>query len=136
MADNLDLHSQTKFAHWNLKGSRFYPLHLLFDDLAEMIQPFTDTLAERITLLGGVARGSIRRAAELSSLEEFPEAPHDGDTYLQELQSRYAQHADNCRKQIEAVSDIDPTTEDMITELSRAVDQALYFIEAHLQRTD
>jgi len=135
MADNFDLHSQTKFAHWNLKGQHFYPLHLLFDDLAEMIHPFTDQLAERITLLGGIARGSARRVAELSSLEEFPESPHDGETYLRELQSRYAEHADNCRQRIEEVSDVDPTTEDMITELSRAVDQALYFIEAHLQKT-
>lgn len=136
MADNLDLHSQTKFAHWNVKGRDFYSLHLLFDDLAAMIHPFTDTLAERITLLGGIARGSIRRAAALSTLEEFPESPHDGETYLRELQARYAEHSNNCRRQIEAVSDIDPTTEDMITELARAVDQALYFIEAHLQKTD
>ena len=34
LADTFDLYSQTKQAHWNVKGIHFYPLHLLFDQLA------------------------------------------------------------------------------------------------------
>src|SRR5690625_2509566 len=132
LADNHDLYDQTKVAHWNVKGENFWELHKLFDELAEMVHPFTDTLAERITLLGGVARGTVRQTAEASGLEEFPDGPQDGHTYLRELQSRFAEHAAHSRRHAEAVAADDPTSEDMFTEMSRVLDQALYFIEAHL----
>ena len=47
LADTSDLYSQTKQAHWNVKGIHFYQLHLLFDELAEKRQGEADELAER-----------------------------------------------------------------------------------------
>ena len=134
MADNHELYDQTKVAHWNVKGPNFWALHKLFDELAEMIHPFIDLMAERITLLGGFARGTSRQTAAATEIEEFPDGPQDGDTYLRELQTRYAQLADNSRKHAEASAEDDPTTEDLFIEVSRTADQALYFIEAHLQQ--
>lgn len=99
-----------------------------------MIHPFIDLMAERITLLGGFARGTSRQTAAATSVEKFPDGPQDGETYLRELQTRYAEHADNSRKHAEASAEDDPTTEDLFIEVSRAVDQALYFIEAHLNQ--
>ncbi len=49
LADVFDLYSQTKQAHWNVKGSDFIQLHLFFDQLAEMIFPYIDMIAERVT---------------------------------------------------------------------------------------
>ena len=134
LADNHELYDQTKVAHWNVKGENFWQLHKLFDDLAEMIHPFIDSMAERITLLGGFAKGTSRQTAAATSLEEFPDGPQDGETYLRELQTRFAEHADNSRKHAEAAAEDDPTTEDLFIEVSRTIDQALYFIEAHLQK--
>src|SRR6476646_3120699 len=57
LADTVDLMSQTKFAHWNVKGPNFYQLHLLFDELAEKLEQHVDEIAERATALGGVAMG-------------------------------------------------------------------------------
>lgn len=53
LADTFDLYSQTKFAHWNVKGSDFIQLHLLFDQFAEHLIGFVDLIAERATTLGG-----------------------------------------------------------------------------------
>ena len=64
LADTLDLYTQVKQAHWNVKGTDFYQLHLLFDEIAEEIEPFIDLLAERVTLLGGYANGTARMSAE------------------------------------------------------------------------
>ena len=62
LADLFDLMSQTKFAHWNVKGPNFYQLHLLFDTLAEKVEGLVDEVAERVTALGGVATGTARQA--------------------------------------------------------------------------
>jgi starvation-inducible DNA-binding protein len=37
LADTFDLQSQTKQAHWNVKGMHFFQLHELFDKLAEEV---------------------------------------------------------------------------------------------------
>ena len=39
LAEALDMYSQAKFAHWNVKGVNFYQLHLVFDSVAETIFP-------------------------------------------------------------------------------------------------
>ena len=45
LADTFDLMSQTKFAHWNVKGPHFIALHKLFDELAELLEGHVDELA-------------------------------------------------------------------------------------------
>src|SRR3954464_10426807 len=72
LADTLDLMTQTKQAHWNVKGKDFYQLHLLFDEAAGEVAEFVDLIAERATSLGGYATGTARMAAEHSSLPEYP----------------------------------------------------------------
>ncbi|HEX7312083.1 MAG TPA: DNA starvation/stationary phase protection protein Dps, partial [Gaiellaceae bacterium] len=72
LADTFDLYSQLKQAHWNVKGSDFIQLHLLYDQVAESVLEFVDTIAERATTLGGLALGTARMAAEASTLSEYP----------------------------------------------------------------
>ena len=62
LADTFDFYSQAKQAHWNVKGMEFMQLHELFDEVADAVLPFVDTLAERVTTLGGVAMGTTRMA--------------------------------------------------------------------------
>src|SRR5580658_10238701 len=72
LADMIDLHLQTKQAHWNFKGPSFIALHLLFDDIAGEIDEFADTIAERITALGGEAEGTLQVVAKRSKLKPYP----------------------------------------------------------------
>ncbi len=58
LADLSDLKSQTKYAHWNVKGPNFFSLHKLFDELAGGFDAQIDDVAERITTLGGTAAGT------------------------------------------------------------------------------
>jgi starvation-inducible DNA-binding protein len=46
-------------------------LHELFDDVAERVEESCDLLAERVTNLGGVARGTTRQSAAHSSIGEY-----------------------------------------------------------------
>ncbi len=133
LADTSDLHSQAKQAHWNVKGMNFYSLHLLFDQLALSIEPYIDTLAERITTLGGVAQGTLRMAAKDSRLPEFPTQPQTGEAYLKALIERVATYAASNRKaSLSAAELAEPSTEDLLIEISRVVDKQLYFLESHL----
>jgi Ferritin-like domain len=68
LADATDLYSQTKQAHWNVKGMQFSQLHELFDTLADSVEEFVDLIAERVTSLGGVACGAVRLSAAASRL--------------------------------------------------------------------
>src|SRR5688572_27366782 len=75
LADTFDLFSQTKQAHWNVKGPQFYQLHELYDELAEQLLGHADLIAERATALGGAATGTVRMAAGSTRLEDYLEGP-------------------------------------------------------------
>jgi starvation-inducible DNA-binding protein len=134
LADTVDLYTQVKQAHWNVKGAQFIALHELFDKLAEGLEEPVDDIAERITALGGVARGTARIAAQDSRLTEFPHGRVDGMQAVALLADRYAALGASTRTAIEIASrEGDADTSDLFTGISRGLDKALWFLEAHLQ---
>jgi starvation-inducible DNA-binding protein len=134
LADTLDLYSQTKQAHWNVKGINFIQLHELFDDLAESVLEYVDMIAERATALGGYAQGTVRMSAANSTLAEFPADIVNGKQVVEVLAERYAHYAATTRAAIATAAEIeDQDTSDLFTEVSRAIDKHLWFLEAHLQ---
>jgi DNA-binding ferritin-like protein len=48
LADGIDLQTQTKQAHWNVKGPNFIALHELFDKINEEVEDYVDDIAERL----------------------------------------------------------------------------------------
>lgn len=133
LADTADLYSQLKMAHWNVKGIHFQMLHELFDKVADSLEPYVDELAERITGLGGNARGSVRLAAAASTLAEYPLDAVDGDTHLNAVRDRLASYAAANRQAIDAAGkQNDAASEDLLTEIQRQVDLMLYFVQSHL----
>ena len=108
-------------------------LHKLFDELSELVEEAVDTVAERASSLGGVARGTARMAAEHSTLEEFPEGVFTDMEVVAALADRYAHTGKEVREAIGQSDDLDdPTTADMFTSVSRMLDKSLYFLESHL----
>jgi starvation-inducible DNA-binding protein len=120
-------------AHWNVKGIHFQTLHELFDKVAEAVEPFVDELAERVTGLGGTARGTVRMAAAASSLTEYPADAVDGDAHLALVRDRLAAYAADNRRAIDTAGDLgDAASEDLLTEIQREIDLHLYFVQSHL----
>lgn len=103
LADGLDLYSQTKQAHWNVKGMQFHQLHELFDTLAEAIGEYIDLIAERATALGGTALG-VRMSAEASRLPEYPRDAVDGRQHAEALTARFTSLAKTSRTAIDAAA--------------------------------
>src|SRR5256885_10574067 len=87
LADAIDLETQTKQAHWNVKGPHFIALHKLFDELHDGVEGYVDTLAERVVQLGGIAEGTARVVAKRSELEEYPNGIAGGAEHVTALAS-------------------------------------------------
>ncbi|AXQ31599.1 DNA starvation/stationary phase protection protein Dps [Solimonas sp. K1W22B-7] len=134
LADAVDLFTQVKHAHWNVKGPHFIALHELFDKLAEVVEEHGDMLAERITALGGRADGTARLVAARSALADFPLEIIDGLHYVAAVADRLALFGKAARNAIDRSSNLgDANTADLFTEISREIDKQLWFIDAHLQ---
>src|SRR5437868_12384055 len=83
LADIIDLQTQLKQAHWNVKGPHFIGLHELFDKIAEDVESYVDMIAERVVQLGGIAEGTARVSASRSRLEEYPLDIADGSAHVE-----------------------------------------------------
>jgi starvation-inducible DNA-binding protein len=134
LADTVDLKTQVKHAHWNVKGIQFFQLHELFDSVASHLEDQSDLIAERVTQLGGVANGTARQAAADSSIKEYDFNAVKGDDHVRALVQRLATLANAARKAIDDTGKLgDQATADVFTEITRAADKDLWFLEAHLQ---
>ena len=134
LADCIDLETQTKQAHWNVKGPHFIALHELFDKINEDVEDYVDDIAERAVQLGGVAEGTARMVARKSSLSEYPANTVDGRSHVDALSSALAAFGKSARKGINEANEFgDLDTADLFTEISRGIDKWLWFVEAHLQ---
>ena len=133
LAATLDLKTQTKQAHWNVKGENFYQLHELFDTMSGELEEYVDMVAERVTALGGTALGTARIAASESILPEYPLDAVSGIEHITALADRYGAYGKHVREAIDSTGDLgDADTSDMYTEISRTIDKRLWFLEAHL----
>ncbi len=133
LADSIDLQTQTKTAHWNVKGPSFIALHKLFDEVNEDVEGYVDLLAERAVQLGGVAEGTARTAAERSELDEYPLDIASDRQHVEALSAALAAYGERVRRAIGEADDLgDAATADIFTEISRGTDKWLWFVEAHL----
>jgi starvation-inducible DNA-binding protein len=134
LADALDLESASKQAHWNVKGANFIALHELFDQVHASIEQHVDSIAERVTALGGTAHGTVQAVARASSLAAYPLDISDGVEHLAALSERLADFGKKIRAAIELSDRLgDADTADLFTGVSRDTDKYLWLLEAHLQ---
>jgi starvation-inducible DNA-binding protein len=134
LANAVDLQTQMKQAHWNVKGPHFIGLHELFDQIDEAVEGYVDLIAERIVQLGGIAEGTARMAAERSRLEEYPLDMADGRAHVEAVAKALSTFGHEARKTIEEAEELaDANTADIFTEISRGIDKWLWFVEAHSQ---
>ena len=131
LADSIDLQTQCKQAHWNVKGPQFIALHKLFDEINEAVEEYVDLLAERIVQLGGIAEGTVGVVAERSSLIDYPIGISSGSEHVAALSDALAGFGRTTRIGIEEMNELeDADTADILTEISRGVDRWLWCVDA------
>jgi starvation-inducible DNA-binding protein len=134
LASAVDLQSQMKQAHWNVKGPSFIALHELFDQVDEAVEAYVDLIAERVVQLGGIAEGTVRVAAARSRLPEYPLAIAEGMAHVEGVARALSTFGQEIRASIDEANELDDAdTADLFTEVSRGIDKWLWFVEAHSQ---
>lgn len=137
LVDTIDLFNQLKQAHWNVKGPSFIAIHELFDQIAEHTETWSDDIAERAVQMGGMVDGTSQTVAQRSSLEPYDTSITDGLAHIDAVSQALARYAQHIRKAIDVADKAgDAGTADLFTQVSRAVDKDLWFVEAHLQNAD
>ena len=137
LAAALDMYSQAKYAHWNVKGMNFYQLHLVFDATAKVIFKQIDPIAERITQLGGVANGTVRMSAANSPIAPYKVESISGPEHLEALANALGTYCKELREASDKIDDLgDEPTSDFFKQLVVEAEEELYFIESHLEAGD
>jgi starvation-inducible DNA-binding protein len=134
LADAIDLQTQVKHAHWNVKGPNFIALHELFDKISDLVIAQIDEIAERATALGGTAEGTVAVAAKRSKLKNYPLNITAGKDHVEYLAAQVAFFGKAVRANIGDTDKLgDADTADLLTGISRDLDKYLWFLEAHAQ---
>lgn len=133
LADGLDLHSQIKVAHWNIKGPQFASLHPLFETFAISLATHNDAIAERAVTLGGRAYGTARHVAKASKLADYPQETTKDMEHVRLLADRieaYLVGVRESRSLAETHGDTD--TADQFTQIVTEFEKHAWFLRASL----
>jgi len=134
LAAAIDLHARLKQAHWNVRGPAFIAIREVFDEAADVVEEYSDKIADRVATLGGHTEGTVQTAAKRSFLEAYRLRVADAADHIAAVTTALASFGDSVRiaiDQSDSSGDID--TSDLFTEISRGIDYQLWLVESHSQ---
>jgi starvation-inducible DNA-binding protein len=132
LAAAIDLHAQVKQAHWNVRGPTFIAIHELFDKIADVVEEYSDKIAERAGTLGGTAEGTVQTATERSFLQPYRLGVANSEAHIAAVTASLASFGESVRKAIDESDEFgDIDTSDLFTEVSRGIDYQLWLVESH-----
>jgi starvation-inducible DNA-binding protein len=133
LADGLDLHSQIKVAHWNVRGPQFPSLHPLFEQFATQLAEFNDAIAERAVTLGGLAAGTARHVAKTSRLSEYPQDTTRDLDHVRLLAERFDVYLAGVRESRAIVQELaDEESDGLFTDVITQFEKNAWFLRATL----
>ena len=134
LSDGLDLHSQIKVAHWNIKGPQFAALHPLFETFAVSLANHNDSVAERAVTLGARAYGTARHVAKSSKLPEYPQDTARDLEHVKLLAERIEKYLEGVREgRGVAEQQGDTDTVDLLTGIVTEFEKHAWFLRASLE---
>jgi starvation-inducible DNA-binding protein len=134
LADGIDLYTQLKVAHWNVKGPLFAALHAQFETIAESVNEHNDEIAERAVTLGARAYGTARRVAKTSKLAEYPEETSRDLEHVRSAAERLESYLEGLRdaKGVAAKNGDDETV-DLVTGVLEDLEKHGWMLRATLE---
>lgn len=134
LVDLIELHLQGKQAHWNVVGANFRDLHLQLDELVDFAREGSDTIAERIRALDGVADGRSDTVAATTSLPQLPADEHDTADVVDLIATRVYAAVGTMRAVHDAIDAEDPSTADILHQLIDGLEKLSWLIKSENRR--
>jgi starvation-inducible DNA-binding protein len=132
LAAATDPHGQQKQAHRNMRGSTFMAVHELFDGVARGAKSDSDLIAERTAGLDAVAEKTVQVASQRTFAVPHPLRIADESQRLFPATTVLAAFGQSAREAIgESAAIGDASTADFFIEISRGVNDRLWFVESH-----
>lgn len=134
LADTITLRDLYKKHHWQVSGSSFYSLHLLFDKHAGEQTEVVDVLAERVQTLGGVTVAMAGDVAELTRIEKPSRGREEVPVQLSRLLEAHEHILIEARalaKQAAEAGD-DGTNDLVVSQVVRLNETQVWFLAEHL----
>lgn len=122
----------TRAFHWNIKGEKFFELHLKFEELYTDSQIKIDEIAERILTLGFVPRHSFTDFLKLAKIKESKNVT-DGKKAIKEVVKNLAVILPIERKILAFSSKIhDEGTSALMSDYIREQEKLIWMFKAYL----
>lgn len=133
LADTYTLYLKTHNFHWNVTGSMFQTLHLMFETQYTELALAVDLIAERIRTLGFPAPGTYAEFGELSSIKETRGVPAATDMIrlLVEGHEAVVRTARNAMTTAEKA--IDAPTVDLLTQRMQTHEKTAWMLRSLLE---
>jgi starvation-inducible DNA-binding protein len=133
MVDLIDLHLVGKQAHWTVVGESFQPVHERLDVLIDQWRMWSDSVAERIVILGVLPKGRAHDIVNLGTGGEFPVAWLGGKDAMKVVAERVEGTARRAREHQAAIEDLDVISDGLLQEIIEGLEEQLWMLRAHLQ---
>jgi starvation-inducible DNA-binding protein len=128
-----DLHLTLKHIHWNVVGPHFIAVHEMIDPHVDEVIAMTDETAERIATLGVSPKGTPGSIVETRTWDDYSLGRATTNEHLGALDEVYVHLIEDHRKAQEAVSELDPVSEDMLIGHLKQLELFHWFVRAHLE---
>jgi starvation-inducible DNA-binding protein len=130
LADSYTLYLQTHNFHWNVTGSHFRELHLMFEEHYTELAIAVDDIAERIRTLDFAAPGTYKEFAKLSSIEETDGVPN-GTDMVKILTESHEQVLRTAREVLKiAQTSIDESTASLVSDRMRIHEKTVWMLRS------
>jgi starvation-inducible DNA-binding protein len=138
LVDTIALRDLYKKHHWQVSGATFYQMHLLFDEHYDEQVELMDSIAERISGLGGVQLAAPHDVAEASTIARPPKGRESVPAQIARLLDAHEQILIEARRSVkEAAENGDDGTNDLIvSDVIRTNEMQVFFLSEHLAEGD
>jgi starvation-inducible DNA-binding protein len=130
LVDLIELHLQSKQAHWNVVGPTFRSLHLHLDEIVDTARNAADAIAERIRALQSTPDGRSGTVAQHAALESFPPGEQSTDAVTQLILDRLAVTIACIRGVFEDVDAGESVSADLLNGIAHDLEKHAWMLDA------
>ncbi|HET6703571.1 MULTISPECIES: Dps family protein [unclassified Amycolatopsis] len=130
LVDLVDLSLIAKQAHWNVVGANFRSAHLQLDELVNTARQYVDEVAERANAIGISPNGKAKTVVESSGVPEYPDNWQSVEATVAAIVDILAALIERLRQRIDETDKSDLVTQDLLIEITRALEEAHWMWQA------